>query len=291
MRTIITLLLCSLFLAPFLHADETPTEFMGKWVESFNKNDAKLMTSFYDDSEEIDVLVSNGSWFRGHNRLKEMYAQDMKEVVFYDSKAERMKSRIVGDIAVVSFIHQFKYEVKSLAVKYRIHIRTTATLKKHAKSWKIISEHSSAIKGIERAEEVEGKEETKLKHLILPDAPTKKVAKLLLNKEIEGVLFKDLTWQQAVKYINQQASGKPDGELLSPILFGDDDKIGLKKLISISNESTNFAACLEEICEQSGLKWTIYFYAGHLSHPMLVVGEEEVILANKSAKDNYKPKR
>jgi uncharacterized protein (TIGR02246 family) len=132
-------------------AQQTPSEFMTSWVAEYNKNDAKAIVSYYDRSEDTDCLVSVGMWLKGFKEIEQMYHQDMKAIHFYDSKAEGMKHRILGDAAVVSFIHKFKYLIKDTEERYRIHIRTTATLRKDKDSWKIVSEHSSPIKGIERA--------------------------------------------------------------------------------------------------------------------------------------------
>ena len=154
MRNLLSIILFSLLSSLSLTAQETPSEFMGKWVESYNKNDAKSISSFYDQSEKTDCLISGGLWRRGFKAISKMYLEDMRDVRFYDSKAENIRSRTIGNTAVVSFIHRFKYEVKSSGVNYRIHIRTTATLLRDNKSWKIISEHSSPIAGIVRAQEI-----------------------------------------------------------------------------------------------------------------------------------------
>ena len=132
-------------------AQQSPSDFMNAWVDTYNKNDAKIIVSYYDQSEDTDCLISAGLWRRGYKQIKDMYFQDMKDVRFYDSRAEGMKHRILGDTAVVSFVHKFKYAVREVGVHYRIHIRTTATLRRYKESWKIVSEHSSAIDGIERA--------------------------------------------------------------------------------------------------------------------------------------------
>jgi len=283
MRSIITFLVCSLFLTPVLYADETPTQFMGKWVEGYNKNDAKLITAFYDESEEIDVLVSFGVWLRGFEAVKKMYGADMQAARFYDSKAEGMKSRVVGEVAVVSFIHKFKYEIREESVKYRIHIRTTTTLRKAGDSWKIISEHSSAIKGIERAVLIKEEKGAKYKHLILPDAPTNRMVKRLSEVDLKAVDINSVNWQKAVELINEAASGIVGRKLLSPIALGES-----KDKVTLRSESINFADCMDEICEKAGLKWTIYFYAGQVNHPMLVYGKEAAILRFRSSKDKTK---
>ncbi|MEM6885879.1 MAG: nuclear transport factor 2 family protein, partial [Verrucomicrobiota bacterium] len=93
-------------------------------------------------------------WLKGFEQIKQMYHQDMTACQFYDSKAEEMTHRLLGDVAVVSFIHKFKYLIHDTQARYRIHIRTTATLRKDGDRWKIVSEHSSPIKGIERSKRI-----------------------------------------------------------------------------------------------------------------------------------------
>lgn len=138
-------------------AEETPSEFMLRWVEAYNGNNAEVMASFYENSEEVDCLVSAGIWLRGFKEIREMYFKDMKAVRFYNSEAEQMRHRLVGKgTAVVSFIHKFKYELRDLGQHSRTHIRTTVTLRQVGTKWKIVSEHSSAIQGVERVEMIEG---------------------------------------------------------------------------------------------------------------------------------------
>lgn len=124
---------------------------MTSWAAEYNKNDANSIVAYYDHSDDTECLASGGMWLKGFKEIERMYHQDMKAVHFYDSKAEDMKHRILGEAAVVSFIHKFKYLIQDTGESYQIHIRTTATLLKDKDSWKIVSEHSSPIKGIERA--------------------------------------------------------------------------------------------------------------------------------------------
>lgn len=145
------IILFHLFATLLASAEQSPSKFMTAWVSAYDKNDAETMVSFYDRSDDTECLVSVGLWLKGYGEIKDMYVQDMKAIHFYDSKAEGMKHRMLGDVAVVSFIHKFKYLVQDTGEHYRIHIRTTATLKKDKDDWKIVSEHSSPIKGIERA--------------------------------------------------------------------------------------------------------------------------------------------
>jgi len=148
-----TIFICFIYLNSILvvSAEQSPSDFMKAWVATFNQSDANKILAYYDSSEETDCFVSMGRSFKGYKKISQMYQQDMTALRFYDSTSEAMKHRIVGEAAVVSFIHKFKYVIKETNVHYRIHIRTTVVLKKDKNSWKIISEHSSPIKGIERA--------------------------------------------------------------------------------------------------------------------------------------------
>lgn len=148
MRTFLLFLLSTMLVV----AEESPSDFMKSWVAAFDKNDAEALLSYYDRSEETECLVSAGLWFKGFQEIKAMYEQDMGAVRFSRSRAEGMKHRLLGEAAVVSFVHKFQYEVPETGEHYRIHIRTTATLKKDEDGWKIVSEHSSPIEGIARAE-------------------------------------------------------------------------------------------------------------------------------------------
>jgi len=140
----------------WLSAQETPSEFMQRWVEAYNANNGEVMASFYENSEEVDCLVSAGIWLRGFKEIREMYINDMKAVRFYESAAEQMRHRQLDEnTAVVSFIHKFKYELRDLGEHSRTHIRTTVTLRRIGRIWKIASEHSSAIQGIERVQSIE----------------------------------------------------------------------------------------------------------------------------------------
>ena len=110
----IRIFLIFIFSSMIVNAQQTPSEFIKAWVDVYNKNDAKKIVPYYDEAED-------------------------------------MKHRLIGDVTVISFIHKFKYHILKTREYYLIHIRTTATLRKDKDSWKIVSEHSSPIIGIERA--------------------------------------------------------------------------------------------------------------------------------------------
>jgi ketosteroid isomerase-like protein len=155
MRTSLLTLLIPLLSTALAVVGGTPAKCMSRWVESYNGNDAKVMASFYEDSRDVDCLVSAGLWLKGHEDISAMYRDDMNAIRFYGSGSENMNARVSGDTAVVSLIHRFNYEIRESPEKYRIQIRTTATLLRDGESWNIISENSSPTEGIERAVSIE----------------------------------------------------------------------------------------------------------------------------------------
>lgn len=131
-------------------AEPKPQQIIQQWAATFNKNDAELLSAFYDRSDELEVVVSAGVRHRGFDALKKAYVDDMAAVQFYDSAAIEPSTRILGDTAIVSFEHKFKARIKQDNSRWQIHIRTTTVLKRMDGEWKIVLEHSSPIMGIER---------------------------------------------------------------------------------------------------------------------------------------------
>ena len=153
MLTIRTLLIFICTTA-YATAEQTPSEFMTSWVDAYNKNDANTIIACYDQSGST-YLECDGMEVRGFKEIEKMYREGMKACRFYDSKAEGMKHKLVEDeaedLACVTFTHKFKYLIHETGDHYRIHIRTTALLRKNNDSWKIVCERSTPIHGIERA--------------------------------------------------------------------------------------------------------------------------------------------
>ncbi len=148
----------SMCLLPISQAEEDEASvrrFMNEWVASYNKNDPKLISAFYEADVRVEMLVSNGRSVRGHENISASYDNDMKAVRFYDSKSQAMRIRVFDKTALVSFIHRFKYEILWDRTHREVHIRTTTTLHQTKNGWRIVMEHSSAIQGIEREKIIE----------------------------------------------------------------------------------------------------------------------------------------
>lgn len=105
---------------------------------------------FYKQSKKIEMITSSGNRFDGYDAVQKGYVDDFKRIRFCDSKADKISTQVIGNVALASFEHQFKMEFKEDNSKWRVHIRTTSVLKRSNGKWKLIREHSSSIRGIER---------------------------------------------------------------------------------------------------------------------------------------------
>ncbi len=130
--------------------DESPKQFITDWAATFNKNDPKLQSAFYDQSEELEVIISAGVRHHGYKAVQKAYTDDLKSVRFYDSTATKISTRIFGDTALITFEHQFKTRFTEDDSRWQVHVRTTSVLNRNEGKWKIVLEHSSPIRGTER---------------------------------------------------------------------------------------------------------------------------------------------
>lgn len=150
--------ICIFVFTSFLQASEATVasskDFIKKWAESFNQNDSEKISSFYDKDERVNMLVSVGIWLQGHKAISDSYERDMKEVKFYDSSIKNLNVRVYDKTALVAFEHTFKYHVLEDDSHWSIRVRTTTTLKHNTDGWTIVMEHSSPIKGTERASKI-----------------------------------------------------------------------------------------------------------------------------------------
>lgn len=123
--------------------------FIKQWVSAVNKSPENLL-AFYDRSEETEVIVSSGVRFRGYQAIQRAYNEAFREVRHSDSIAKEVRSRRVGDTAIVTFEHLLKIHVAADDSRWQIHVRTTSVLHRFEDTWKIVHEHSSPIRDIER---------------------------------------------------------------------------------------------------------------------------------------------
>ncbi len=130
--------------------DESPAAVIKAWATTFNKNSPVQQAAYYDRSEKTEVLVSSGLRHRGFKAVLKAYQTDQEQLKYYDSTAEKISTRILGETALVTFEHRFKIHFLSDDSRWQIHIRTTSVLHRVEDTWKIVLEHSSSIHGIER---------------------------------------------------------------------------------------------------------------------------------------------
>ncbi len=146
-------------LATTAHAEEVTVDsaeaFIKNWVASFNNFDPAKTMAYYDCSEETEVIMSIGERFRGYEAILKTYQDAQKEVRFLSSTAEKMQTRIVGDTALVTFEHIYRTRLLADDSRWQGHVRTTSVLHRIGNRWKIVLEHSSPIRGVDRVTRLE----------------------------------------------------------------------------------------------------------------------------------------
>ena len=133
----------------------SPAQFVADWAASFNKNDPMLLLAFYEESKETLLIMSAGIRCHGYDAIKGAYRSDANKVRFYDSKPNIISIRTLGDAALVTLEHKFKAEFVDNKSHWQVHIQTTMVLKRRNGRWKIVMEHSSPIKGVDRYTQIE----------------------------------------------------------------------------------------------------------------------------------------
>ncbi len=125
------------------------------WVATINQNDPKKLLAFYDESEETEIVVSAGLVYRGFEAIAAIYEDSAKHVHLYDSSARKIRTRLLGATAIVTFEHVFKFREIADDARWQVHIRSTSVLHRFGDRWKIVHEHSSPIRGVEPVVRIE----------------------------------------------------------------------------------------------------------------------------------------
>ena len=128
---------------------------MEKWAKTLNSNEPKKQLEFYEGSNEVQVISSSGKISVGFTEITAEYEAAKKQIRFFDSKLTNITSRELGDTAVVKFRHGFVMEIAEDKSKWQRTVRTTMVLLKTSGAWKIVSEHSSPILGVEFTKQLE----------------------------------------------------------------------------------------------------------------------------------------
>jgi len=150
MITVATLFFCMASSAAAGKDDGSPKQFISNWASAFEKDDHKPLLDFYDQSEEVEMIVSAGTRIQGYREIQKSMKNDFNGVKFSDSEIEKVTVRKLGDTALIAFEHKFKLEFKENKTRWQAHIQTTSVLNRKGGVWKIVLEHSSPIKGIDR---------------------------------------------------------------------------------------------------------------------------------------------
>ena len=154
---VVSMFVCCL--TPLSHADEatadSASKFIKSWAAAYTQNDPVRMMQFYDQSPETEIVISAGVIFQGHEAIKELYDESKREVRFLKSDTKNLRTRLLGNTAVVTFEHVFETEHLSEKSRWRGHVRTSSILHRIEDKWRIVHEHSSPIHGIDRISPVE----------------------------------------------------------------------------------------------------------------------------------------
>jgi uncharacterized protein (TIGR02246 family) len=126
-----------------------------EWADALNRNDAAQLLEFYNESEQTEVVVSGGVHYQGYKAIRRINKETFENVRFYDSAATIVKTRRFGDTATATFEHRFRIQVADDDSRWQVHVRTTAVLHRFDGQWKIVVEHSSPIRGVERMTRIE----------------------------------------------------------------------------------------------------------------------------------------
>jgi uncharacterized protein (TIGR02246 family) len=131
-------------------AADPPKEFIKSWAAAFDENDPAKIASFYDRSEETELVLSAGLRIQGFKAIEKFYQDDHESAKYYESTPKKFAVRVLDDTALVTFEHQLKIRLLSDDSRWQVHVRTTSVLHRVDDKWKIVLEHSSPINGIER---------------------------------------------------------------------------------------------------------------------------------------------
>ena len=130
-------------------------QFVNDWCNALNQNDAEKQMSFYANTDVVQVITSDGVLLRGSTAIKEVYMKANRKVEFHDSRTSKQHGTLSGDNAIVTFEHRFNVRTIPDGQRFARLIRTVMFLTNHNGAWKISSEHSSPIHGVQATTKLE----------------------------------------------------------------------------------------------------------------------------------------
>ena len=127
-------------------------DFLRQWVQALTTGNLDAITSFYEDSEEVIVILSTGHVRAGHDAIRREYEAALREVVFEDVSFQVLKIREADGVAWATGRFKALTRRKSDRSRWKLEIYTSLVLKRKDKGWWIVSEQSTAIDGVPRVQ-------------------------------------------------------------------------------------------------------------------------------------------
>jgi ketosteroid isomerase-like protein len=128
----------------------SPKEAIESWAKAFTAKEPADVLRFYDESEDLLLILSSGHQINGYAAVSEQYHKGFREVAFFESQVTELSAEQQQDVAWVTCRHRAKFRVLADNTKFQLEVRTTFVLKRHKDTWRIVLEHSSPIAEVPR---------------------------------------------------------------------------------------------------------------------------------------------
>jgi ketosteroid isomerase-like protein len=137
-------------------AGPSPKETIEKWAKALMSRDPADALRFYAESEDLIVIISNGSQFKGYSAVKkDVHERSSRDLAFYESEVTELVAHSVADVAWGACRQRVRYRVFADDSKWQLEVQTTFVLKRHKDGWQIVLQHSSPIAGVPRIKAVQ----------------------------------------------------------------------------------------------------------------------------------------
>lgn len=132
--------------------DVSPERTLHQWAEALKSSKVGNVMTFYEDSEDVLLIVSRGHARKGTDAVRKEYEAAFAEVTFDRVVLDSLSVRQSGQIAWA--VCRFKADTTLHADKsrWRLDIRTSFVLNRIDGTWKIVLEHSSPVAGVPRVQ-------------------------------------------------------------------------------------------------------------------------------------------
>ena len=151
----LTVCVCLLIFAGSAASDEpkgplTPEQFLQQWARTLTAGKVETMLAFYEDSEHVIAIESNGRVRKGRRGIREMYEEAFAEVVFEAVALTSIEVREDGGIAWATCRFKADTRVKANNTPWTLEVHGSFVLCRTGETCKIVLEHFSPIAGIPR---------------------------------------------------------------------------------------------------------------------------------------------